>query len=372
MNTITMAYYINLFSPTTYETFTNSDKTISGFAENKRSIANNLRPGDKLICYVTKLSRWIGVIEVNSSMYEDDKPIYYPVNDPFTLRFKITPTVWLPLEHSIPITDSKSWDHLSFTSGLPSGSNVWSMQVRSSLRKLKDEDGKYLEEVMRHQLMNPVNYPLTEADLKKIRTTVTALQSTGSIDLTIPDGDETSITPNQSSSRESIKIQAKLAEMGEKMGFKIWLPRADRQHVLEHWQAGDSCLLDTLPLNYVNAVLKTIENIDVLWISRNMIIRAFEVEHTTSVYSGILRMADLLALQPNMNVKLHIVAPQERRDKVFQEITRPVFSFMEHGPMKNTCTYLSYENVLVIAEDRHLGNLRHTVLDGYDESAEDS
>ena len=49
------------------------------------------------------------------------------------------------------------------------------------------------------------------------------------------------------------------------------------------------------------------------------IVRAFEVEHTTSVYSGILRMADLLALQPNMDIKLHIVAPEAKRDKVFQE-----------------------------------------------------
>ena len=56
------------------------------------------------------------------------------------------------------------------------------------------------------------------------------------------------------------------------------------------------------------------------WLRGRAIVRAFEVEHTTSIYSGILRMADLLALQPNMNIKLHIVAPYTRRDKVFQEI----------------------------------------------------
>ena len=48
--------------------------------------------------------------------------------------------------------------------------------------------------------------------------------------------------------------------------------------------------------------------------SRRSIVRAFEVEHTTAVYSGLLRMADLLALQPNMDIRLHIVAPDERRD----------------------------------------------------------
>jgi hypothetical protein len=39
-------------------------------------------------------------------------------------------------------------------------------------------------------------------------------------------------------------------------------------------------------------------------------VRAFEVEHTTAIYSGLLRMADLLSLVPNMDIKLHIVAPE--------------------------------------------------------------
>ena len=48
--------------------------------------------------------------------------------------------------------------------------------------------------------------------------------------------------------------------------------------------------------------------------------RAFEVEHTTSVYSGILCMADLLALQPNMDIKLHIVVPTTKRDKCVRQL----------------------------------------------------
>ncbi|WAC12526.1 hypothetical protein [Dyadobacter pollutisoli] len=62
-------------------------------------------------------------------------------------------------------------------------------------------------------------------------------------------------------------------------------------------------------LNYDTITLRTIENIDVLWIKGRSIVRAFEVEHTTSIYSGILRMADLMALQPNLDIGAHIVAP---------------------------------------------------------------
>jgi hypothetical protein len=94
----------------------------------------------------------------------------------------------------------------------------------------------------------------------------------------------------------------------------------------------------------------------VLWLKGRSIRRAFEVEHTTSIYSGLLRMADLLALQPNMDIRLHIVAPDERRDKVFAEIRRPVFSLLERGPLSESCTFVSYESVRELAKE---GNLEY-------------
>jgi hypothetical protein len=81
-------------------------------------------------------------------------------------------------------------------------------------------------------------------------------------------------------------------------------------------------------------------------------------------------MADLLALQPNMDIKLHIVAPYERRDKVLQEIQRPVFSFLDRRPLAESCTYISYDSIKELAESKHLSHLSDTVLDEYAEEAE--
>ena len=47
-----------------------------------------------------------------------------------------------------------------------------------------------------------------------------------------------------------------------------------------------------------DATNKTIELIDVLWLESDAIIAAFEVEHTTAIYSGLLRMSDLVSMQP--------------------------------------------------------------------------
>ena len=51
-----------------------------------------------------------------------------------------------------------------------------------------------------------------------------------------------------------------------------------------------------------------------------------EIEHTTSIYSGLLRMSDLVAMQPNLQIPLFIVAPDVRRNKVIEEVNRPTFA----------------------------------------------
>jgi hypothetical protein len=128
--------------------------------------------------------------------------------------------------------------------------------------------------------------------------------------------------------------------------------------------------MSVLPLNYNEPTLQTIEQIDVLWLKGRAIVRAFEVEHTTAVYSGILRMADLLALQPNMDIKLHIVAPEARKPKVMSEIQRPVFSLLEKGPLSEYCTFLPYGSLQELAQLKQLQYLSDEVLEEYAEGAE--
>ena len=169
--------------------------------------------------------------------------------------------------------------------------------------------------------------------------------------------------------RESMQVQGLLARIGTMMNFSIWLPKADRSRVLKVWKPAPGELIDELPLGYDPSTIKTIEQIDVLWLRKRSIVRAFEVEHTTSVYSGLLRMADLVALQPNINIKLHIVAPADRQEKVLQEIRRPVFSLLEGRELSQLCTFLSYDSIREIGELKHLGHLSDKILEEYQEVA---
>ncbi|WP_143160929.1 hypothetical protein [Pollutimonas bauzanensis] len=200
----------------------------------------------------------------------------------------------------------------------------------------------------------------------------TVKTATGEVSVTVPtESDEEEATEDPDSIRESMQIQAILARIGTEMGFTIWLPKSDRSRVLKVWQAQPGELLDELPLGYDPTTIATIEQIDVLWLRRRSIVRAFEVEHTTSIYSGLLRMADLVAMQPNLNIKLHIVAPVERREKVMKEIKRPVFSLLEGRALSEICTYLSFDSMREVNELKHLSRMSDEIIEDYEETAGD-
>jgi hypothetical protein len=369
---LTVPYYLNLFSPATYEAFSKSDRTVSGFQEKHQAAARRLRAGDTLLCYVTKLSRWIGALTVVEGPFIDKTPIYGP-DDPFIVRFRVTPDIWLPMEKAIPIKDPTLWSRLSFTKDYDPSESKWAQNVKGSLRSISDEDAELLLEVLRRQAHAGTTFPVDQETYQRLITHVVR-RADKDVTVTVPtttiDEPVASAQP-VSEVRESYKVQALLADIGARMGLHIWLPKSDRAAVLQEWKGDQSRLLDRLPLNYDDVTLKTVERIDVLWLKGRSIRRAFEVEHSTSIYSGLLRMADLLALQPNMDIRLHIVAPDDRREKVFAEIRRPVFSLLENGPLSDSCTFITYENVRELSKDTNLEYLSDRVLERYQEESEE-
>lgn len=97
-----------------------------------------------------------------------------------------------------------------------------------------------------------------------------------------------------------------------------------------------------------DAAEKIVRLIDVLWLkSTNQVVAAFEIEHSTSIYSGLLRMADLMVLSPNISFPLYIVAPEERMAKVRQQLGRPSLQALE---LHVRCGFFSMEKLAQNAE----------------------
>lgn len=150
--------------------------------------------------------------------------------------------------------------------------------------------------------------------------------------------------------RVHTEIQALLMRLGHELGYPVYCARNDRS---AEW---DAKRLEDLPgsIGRLPAHIgldpdtsrETVQFIDVLWLDKGKksVIAAFEVESTTSIYSGILRMSDLLAQYPNLSIPLFVAAPESRRSNVIGEVQRPTFQRLS-PPLAEVVRYISFETL---------------------------
>lgn len=138
---------------------------------------------------------------------------------------------------------------------------------------------------------------------------------------------------------EHNRIQWKLAVLGLKAGERIWIPSGDQKRLknLYDFDQFDSEFTAGIDLPH-----SRVENIDVVWRQEFRIDAAYEVENSTSIYSGLLRFADLTILAPNTIYPMFIVASSARRGAVRSELQRPVFQQLR---LSEKVQFLSYEAV---------------------------
>lgn len=138
--------------------------------------------------------------------------------------------------------------------------------------------------------------------------------------------DATLGTPNREDATHT-QVQGWLRDLGLALGFQTWIASNDRSRPYENGRLGDGCLR-SLPVSVTSSpAAEMIGLIDVLWLKDDQVAAAFEVEHTTSIYSGIVRMLDLaLSGEPAAARGLYLVAPDAREEEVRAQLKRPAFS----------------------------------------------
>jgi len=330
-------YWLDLFTGKTWEEFLKSGATVSGFKQRRGNIAKKIHPGDYLICYLTGLSRFIGVLEVLSESYYDDKTKIWE-DHPFPVRFKVKIVYSLNAKTAIPIVTLKNELSMFKNTGSP---NSWSGYFRGSPHVFNQKDAEVIVESIRNATINPIEREYSE----RLYNRRPKVYDSPVGEVTVPEKDEETVeeeTESQVAKTTHEEMQLLLLNLGSDMGLDVWVARNDRNKQFNNIQFSSiPNLRKDLPRQFDEATNKTIELIDVLWLKKDAILAAFEVEHTTSIYSGLLRMADLISMQPNLNINLYIVAPDDRSDKVVAEINRPVFARL-NPPLPKICRFLSY------------------------------
>lgn len=132
---------------------------------------------------------------------------------------------------------------------------------------------------------------------------------------------------------EHTRIQYLLVRLGRGLGYDVHVARNDRHRSCSGEAFAELTLPELPAAGWPEDVADTVSLIDVLWLRKGtaQIVSAFEVEKSTSIYSGILRLQDLARTIPGEPCCLYLVAPDDRHKQVMAQLARPAFQLDRTG-----------------------------------------
>jgi hypothetical protein len=244
-----------------------------------------------------------------------------------------------------PIEDYFAFKESFLSLAAALGLSVWQLEHVSAWYGSEKRKASIIEasEEVANMANEPTNTNIAQVNVIKIDEEV----NQASAKTILPDLLQQEVGDEQAISGHA-HIQWLLAKIGRKLGCQIWIAANDQNKIWNGERLGDLSI-KALPDLWVDSEFQRIISlIDVLWLKgTSTVAAAFEVEHTTSIYSGLLRMSDLVALAPNINFPLYIVTPDVRLSQVRRELSRPTFQTLE---LHKRCGFFSEEKLLQEAE----------------------
>lgn len=137
------------------------------------------------------------------------------------------------------------------------------------------------------------------------------------------------------------QMQTLIAEIGNAKGYEVWVP-SNNIGCLDWSLTRRFEVTRSLPERFRD-IRSTLCEIDVVWLARgsNQIEGLYEVEHSTPVYSGLLRFNDVLLTDSRIH-RFSIVSNDSRRELFSQQLQRPTF---RRSGLSELCSFLEYANV---------------------------
>ncbi len=153
-----MNYWLDLFTVKTLEEFQKAGAKVSGFRERRFHTCEQIQPGDKLLCYVTGISRWVGVLRVTKPVYRSEERIWDM--EVFPVRLGVEAEILLLPEHGIP--------HQALQPSLHSPARSWAGYLRGSPTRLQKEDAEVVLDAIQRAQQTPVLRPYDKKKAERV------------------------------------------------------------------------------------------------------------------------------------------------------------------------------------------------------------
>ena len=129
---------------------------IFGFKSTRRSEVSKMRPGDRLIFYLTNIMKFGGLAEVTSDYFEDHakvfrsdkKPVLSGVEGPgedYPFRVKVKPEIVLSPDQYLDVKEIAPG--MEYTKKRPA--QHWRLAFQGNLHEIPEEDYRRIESLMR-------------------------------------------------------------------------------------------------------------------------------------------------------------------------------------------------------------------------------
>lgn len=173
---------------------------------------------------------------------------------------------------------------------------------------IQTEDGLYVEEIpeLYCNKVSEIFFPNHKKDLSRLKEISKIIN--------IEIDEETPLTHSD--------IQAKLILIGSYLNYRTYTPDRGKQSI--YGTLGDLCSEKEVPVDSIPAVsIDTVRFVDVIWFDEEGYpTHAFEVEHSTDITKGLLRLYQVHKLR----IKLYIIAEEENKSKFKREVSKNPFN----------------------------------------------
>jgi hypothetical protein len=292
-----------------------------------------VRPGDVFLCYCkSPARRWVGALRVQGEVFESDEPVWglTDAGDArYPWRYVVEPVVTLDPARGIP--GAKIAAELDFLRRL----KQWGTYLQRSLNRVPDRDGERLLAMLREPREPvPIEIPRRHPRPREAAALEPTLLDAQALSLK-PQSGQVQTEEALTEPRTHTEIQVKLRDIGLFEGFDVWV--ADRGTLWNERPLGEECLTD-LPVVAADRTRSVMRVIDVIWFRKGPghPVRFFEIEHSTSVYSGLLRFNDVMIDFPIPEA--FVVGDGEKTLAKFErEIARRTF---EHSGLRKVTRFL--------------------------------
>ena len=167
--------------------------------------------------------------------------------------------------------------------------------------------------------------------------------------------------------RRHAQIQVALYFIGHQLNFRTWIAQNDKGILYQNKRIGEyegviASLSDEKLISSHDEAIKAALLIDCIWFKNGRLMPAvMEIEHSTGVTSGLSRMLNFKQHFPPFPTRYVIVAPDEARDKVIREASKPQFKDLD----AKLFTYSAVEELYALCQKRKIRGVTEEFLDCY-------